>query len=201
MAHPDDYEVGLRGVFGLYFGEVTDNRDPERRGRVRIKVPGLIEPQSDWAFVAMPGQGVPRRGLFLPPGIGAIVVVGFIQGDVEEPIILGGIVSPDAATQAPYAGLSAEETPNQLSICLGRFAIVINGNDSEPSLKIYDEGVSTGASSPAEPVSYVILNGLLRSLSLKGQVAVEVKSAGLVQISGTRVIVQDRVVLINGQTV
>ena len=33
-----------------YDGSVVDNRDPEGRHRVKIRVPGILEPESDWAL-------------------------------------------------------------------------------------------------------------------------------------------------------
>ena len=40
----DDFEAGIAKIGGLYWGIVADVADPLKRGRVRVNVPGLIEP-------------------------------------------------------------------------------------------------------------------------------------------------------------
>ena len=47
---------------GFYDGVVVDNRDPLRVGRVRVRIPGLVEPFSSWALpMANPGGGSDSR--------------------------------------------------------------------------------------------------------------------------------------------
>ena len=76
---------------GLYVGEVVDRADPEGLGRVRVRIPGLIEPASAWAFpLGTLGGGTDRRGFFAVPERGAEVGVLFHQGDVDHPFYLAG---------------------------------------------------------------------------------------------------------------
>ena len=76
--------------FGKFRGTVTDNRDPEFLGRVRVKAPDVYgENESGWAMPALPftGKGV---GLFLIPPTNASVWVEFEHGDPVYPIWTGG---------------------------------------------------------------------------------------------------------------
>lgn len=70
---------------------VTDNKDPEELGRVKVKFPWLDENlTSHWARVAAPMAG-PDRGFFFLPEIDDEVLVAFEHGDVNFPIVIGGL--------------------------------------------------------------------------------------------------------------
>ena len=89
---------GLPGVSGdrhripgLVVGIVTDNDDPEGLGRVKLKFPWLDDSvESWWARVAMPGAGG-DSGMVWIPQVDDEVLVGFEQGDVRHPYVLGGL--------------------------------------------------------------------------------------------------------------
>jgi len=82
-------DVGKLPYF--YWGTVMRTDDPERSGRVRVHINGLTKKETDWAFpVGLPGAGAERKGSYAVPRLGSTVVVGFIQGDFEEPFYLAG---------------------------------------------------------------------------------------------------------------
>jgi uncharacterized protein involved in type VI secretion and phage assembly len=87
MAPPAPADFGMSLVVGV----VTQNKDPDRLGRVRVKYPALGEDvESWWARVASMGAGQERGALMLPV-VGDEVVVGFEQGDVRRPYVLGSL--------------------------------------------------------------------------------------------------------------
>ncbi|GAB4197196.1 MAG: VgrG-related protein [Roseiflexaceae bacterium] len=76
---------------GLVIGIVTDNQDPENLGRVKVKYPWLSsEHTSDWARVVSVGAGA-KRGIEFLPEVNDEVLIGFEQGNVHHPYILGGL--------------------------------------------------------------------------------------------------------------
>ncbi len=76
---------------GLMVGEVTNNNDPLKRGRVRVRFLGLdMQNESGWARLMSLGGGKDRGVVFLPE-VGDEVLVGFEEGDVHHPVILGGL--------------------------------------------------------------------------------------------------------------
>jgi uncharacterized protein involved in type VI secretion and phage assembly len=85
-------ENGEARYFGIYDGLVVDNLDPKNRGRVKVKIPGLCEPSTNWALPAggSHSSGEAGRGGFDPPKIGAAVYVQFLRGDVDAPVYFGG---------------------------------------------------------------------------------------------------------------
>jgi uncharacterized protein involved in type VI secretion and phage assembly len=76
--------------YGKYRGFVVDNDDPEKRGRVKVRVPSVLgEAVSGWALPCMPFGGLTDQGLFLPPEVGAQLWIEFEEGDVSHPIWVG----------------------------------------------------------------------------------------------------------------
>jgi len=81
-------------------GLVVDNQDPEGLGRVQVSLPRLgDEVRTDWARVATPMAG-PDRGWVSLPEVGDEVLVGFLHGDPEQPVVLGALHG--GQDQAPY---------------------------------------------------------------------------------------------------
>ena len=72
-------------------GQVSDAKDPQNSGRVRVKLPMLSDDYvSDWARTVYPGAGK-DRGLVVVPEVGDEVLVAFEHGDMRRPYVLGGL--------------------------------------------------------------------------------------------------------------
>jgi phage protein D/phage baseplate assembly protein gpV len=77
--------------YGVVIGIVTDNADPDERGRVKVKYPWLADDaESFWARVSAPGAGKDYGVTWLPQ-VGDEVLVAFEHGDISHPIVLGGL--------------------------------------------------------------------------------------------------------------
>jgi uncharacterized protein involved in type VI secretion and phage assembly len=87
--------------YGKYRGIVTDNQDPERRGRIRVQVPDVLaDLPSAWALPCVPYTDLGAGSAAVPP-IGTGVWVEFEQGDADLPVWVGswwnsGDMPPDA---------------------------------------------------------------------------------------------------------
>jgi Rhs element Vgr protein len=92
----------LPGVNGLQIGVVVGNEDPDGEHRVRVRMP-LVDPGEDgtWARVAATDAG-DDRGFFFRPEIGDEVVLGFLNDDPRQAVILGMLHS--SAKAAPLQG-------------------------------------------------------------------------------------------------
>ena len=83
---------------GVYPALVTNVRDPESLGRVKLNLPWLADDyESDWARVVQLGAG-PGRGILWFPEVGDEVVVAFLAGDPSRPLVVGGLYN---GTDAP----------------------------------------------------------------------------------------------------
>jgi uncharacterized protein involved in type VI secretion and phage assembly len=80
--------AGKNGA-GVYRAIVTDNKDPEGRARLRVKIPE-VESGEAWAELAtlMAGNGYGTEFL---PDVGDEVLVAFEAGDVERPFVIGAL--------------------------------------------------------------------------------------------------------------
>ena len=77
--------------YGVTVGVVTNTKDPENLGRVKVKLPWLSDQdESYWARVVAPMAGS-DRGLYWLPEVDDEVLVAFEQGDMAFPYILGGL--------------------------------------------------------------------------------------------------------------
>lgn len=126
----DDDLVDEDPDFGLYEGTVYDNADPMKRYRVRVTVPGKVEPASDWARpfgTAWGAWGAPPKG--------AIVGLGFLAGDRRCPYYTGGPATPEllAACTPMEAG-----DPAVRVITDGRFTIQFDARAGKEGLRIID---------------------------------------------------------------
>jgi uncharacterized protein involved in type VI secretion and phage assembly len=76
-------------VHEAVIGVVTDNKDPDKLGRV--KIPILSDKDTTWwAQIVMIGAGK-NRGWFFLPEIDDEVLVMFEHGDMERPVVIGAL--------------------------------------------------------------------------------------------------------------
>lgn len=74
---------------GLAIAVVTNNKDPDEWGRVKLKFPWLADDvESHWARVVSIGAGS-GRGFFSLPEVDDEVLVAFENGDFNRPYVLG----------------------------------------------------------------------------------------------------------------
>jgi uncharacterized protein involved in type VI secretion and phage assembly len=78
-------------VEGVTLGVVTDTRDPQGLGRVKVRLPWISEvTESGWARVAVPMAGA-NRGTYFIPEVEDEVLVAFRHGDPRHPYIIGSL--------------------------------------------------------------------------------------------------------------
>lgn len=105
-------EAGI-AMNGVMRAIIDDTRDPQGRGRVRVRVPGAMSESSMWAGVVspvMPSDSENDSG-FAP---GDEVLVAFESGDVRHPYVLG--------TLSPRKDTSPKHRPNPSLITSGPVA-------------------------------------------------------------------------------
>ena len=186
MSSPFDDDIETQGtrLLGLHMGTVTHRDDPERLGRVRFCIPGLIEPHGPWAWpLGTSGGGSKDLGLFAVPEVGAEVGILFNQGDPDEPHYLsahwglpGGKseVPEEARVSPPDTRVLATET-FRIELCESpgkRAARIINRRSGD----------------------YLELDAERNTVVLSGTTSVVIQAAGSVDIRGATVQIQGRTV-------
>ncbi len=90
--------------YGKHRGFVVENDDPEKLGRLRLKVPSVLgnEVVTGWAMPCLPYGGSNNLGTLFIPEIDAGVWVEFEEGDLEFPIWVGTFWSkPGGESELP----------------------------------------------------------------------------------------------------
>lgn len=91
-------------LYGVVTALVTDNRDPDGLGRVKLRFPWLAEDEeSAWAPVAAPMAGN-GRGVFFLPEVDDEVLAAFLHGDPRQPFVLGALWNGKDAPPESNAG-------------------------------------------------------------------------------------------------
>jgi phage baseplate assembly protein V len=80
-----------RRLYGVFAGLIDDNQDPEHEGRVKVRFPWLDDATvSEWCRVVQPYAGDGYGATFVPE-LGTEVLVAFVHGDMNEPVVIGGV--------------------------------------------------------------------------------------------------------------
>jgi uncharacterized protein involved in type VI secretion and phage assembly len=173
----------------LYIGEVVDREDPEGLGRVRVRIPGLVDPASPWAFpLGTVGGGSDRRGFFSVPEKGAEVGVLFHQGDVDHPFYLcghWGKPSGQAEVPEPARSLPKEETPQVRAFETKRFLLAFDDREGKEAFLIKDK----------KSGDQIEFDGVAMGITIKATAGLVLKADGLVNIEGAAVQINGRLVL------
>jgi phage protein D len=174
---------------GLVIGIVTDNQDPEKQGRVKVKYPWLSpDHASDWARVVSVGGG-PTRGIQFVPEINDEVLVGFEQDDVHHPYVIGGLWNGvDAPPGDQSKIVSGGKVEQRVIQSRTGHTITLDDSDGAGAITVQDRsGNIIKLDSVANKLEITIKgNASLEcdgNLSLKAQGQVEIQGMG-VKIDG-----------------
>ena len=78
-------------VYEPVIGLVTDNKDPSKLGRVKVKLPILHKDETTfWCPIIMLGAGKNRGWFFIPEKDDEVLVM-FHHGDLDHPIVVGAL--------------------------------------------------------------------------------------------------------------
>lgn len=180
----DDLQRHDSRLYGMYVGYVKRRDDPERLGRVRVCIPGLLEPESAWAWpLGTVGGGSKDRGFFAVPEEGAEVAIFFNQGDVDAPYYLcaqwgktngENEVPAEAQLESPDNRVFATET----------FRIELN--ESKGSRKLRLTNKKTG--------DHLVFDAEENTVTLEATTALTLRALGAISLEATQVTIAGRVV-------
>lgn len=140
MTPYDPLEPGPR-FLGVAPGIVTDNQDPDKLGRVRVKLPWLSDQiQTFWARVAVPLAGDGYGAYFLP-AVDTEVLVAFEQGRPDRPYIVGALWNgamkpPIGNDEAKDQRVLYTESGLQLVFDDAKETVTITKKDAKASLEV-----------------------------------------------------------------
>lgn len=178
------HEADMRLAF-MHVGVVVDRDDPEKLNRVRVRIPGLIDPASAWARPMGTGWGGSRnRGIFGVPRVGAEVAVFFNGGNVEQPFYMGANWGkPDGETEMPEQATRGD-APDNVVFASETFRIELDETDEAQALRI--SNVKTGDNMVIDAKRNTVMVAATTRLILKaeGEVVID---APVITIGGRAV--------------
>ena len=154
---------------GVAFAVVTNNKDPDGLGRVKVAFPWLdAAVESAWARVVTPMAGR-QRGLYFLPEVDDEVLVAFEHGSPNAPYVLGGLWN--GKDKPPESNADGK---NNLRAIRSRSGHVVRFVDTagEERIEIVDAG---GADS-------IVISKKDNSITVKARSAVTVESGGAVTV-------------------
>ena len=195
--------VGAFGQLGLTIGIVTNNKDPDGVGRVRVKFPALSDQEESWwARVVTPGGGS-NAGLMFMPQIDDEVLVGFEHGDLRRPFVLGGAVGRRRPSRRRRRRRSSPRTRSSSGGC-GRpngTTLGVRSGD-QPADKHFKVALPDGTTQylGSDKIEIIAMN---KSIELKsGQASILITDQGDIQLKGGNIKIEaTQGVTIDGLTI
>lgn len=208
----------LPGVNGLHIGVVTKlESDPQGEDRIQVKMP-LVDNSADgtWARMATLDAGK-ERGSFFRPEVGDEVILGFINDDPRNPVVLGMMNSKKLPAPMPAADANNEkgfvtrsklklifnddkksftvETPGGQSIVIDDDAgtiTIVDKNDNKLEMSSGGISMESGADMKFKAKGDISIEGVGVKIKASGSLgaegaSTEVKASGNMTLKGAMI--------------
>jgi phage protein D len=187
---------GGRGIAGVVVATVSDVRDPEQLGRVKLTFPWLSDDYvSDWTRTVHAGAGQDRGWLVLPE-VGDEVLAAFEQGDVRRPYVIGGLYNGKDKPRLGD-GLLDNGTVKRRGFVSrkGHRAVFLDGPDQSGIALLTGDDRIRIALKETGTVLHLFSDGTIeiestRDLSLKSKAGITIEATGQLQLKGATVAIE-----------
>ena len=126
----------IGGTVGLLPGLITDINDPKGWGRVKVKLPTLGENVlTGWARTVLTAAG-PKRGLVVPHRVQDEVLVGFEEGDLQRPVVLGALHNGQDTAPTATSGRTGDLSSGLTSANGHQFVLTDAGSRSTDGIDL-----------------------------------------------------------------
>jgi uncharacterized protein involved in type VI secretion and phage assembly len=134
------FEENRRSHWGKYRAFVADRNDPEKLGRLRVRIPSLHgDAVTGWAWPVTPFGGA-GTGLFALPQRDDVVFVEFVEGDPAQPLWSGcAWAKPGGQSEVPAEALDGYPDAVVLRTNAGH-TVVLSDVDGEERITIRAAG-------------------------------------------------------------
>jgi hypothetical protein len=171
-------------LFGMFVGFVVDRDDPKELGRVKVSIPGFLEPNSTWAWpLGTCGGGSKDRGFFAVPELNAEVGILFNQGEISAPYyITTNWGMPGGESEVPEE--AQKSPPNNRVIATETFRIEMDESENDHKLRLLNK--RTG--------DQIVLDADQNSIVIEGTTAIVIKAVGAITLDAAQISIKGRAV-------
>lgn len=174
----DIFEEQEQKYPSMMIGTVV-KRDTEYK-RVRVMIPGFMEPEGPWAYpLGSGGGGSKDRGMIGLPAEGATVAIWFANGDPERPYYMsanwGDDEIPEEAAERDDAVIWSSET----------FCIMLDETEGERKLLIKNRKTD----------DYIELDPENNYITINGTTLIKIEAIGMITLDAAQLILNGRKVL------
>lgn len=181
-----DRSEGEGRFYGVTVGEVTNNKDEEGLGRVKVKFPWLSDTdESYWARVVAPMAGK-ERGLYFLPEVGDEVLVAFEHGNIEFPYILGALWN---GKDKPPESNSDGKNNRRLIKSRSGHEIILDDTDGQEKIVIRDKTQKNEIVVDSKNDSLMIKVEKELTIETKGKISLKT-SGGDLTLEGKNITIQ-----------
>jgi uncharacterized protein involved in type VI secretion and phage assembly len=186
---------------GLVPALVTDNKDPDNLGRVKVKYPWLPQDEgadieSGWVRVVALGAGN-MTGFFWLPEVNDEVMIAFEHGDLNHPYLLGGVWnSKDKTPESSSDAIAGDGTVKTRTIQTRGghiFRFVDDSSGSKIELIDSKQGTKITLDGQAKDLKIETQNEINhkgKTIAMKASSGVTVESSSTLTIKGANVTVE-----------
>ncbi|HXB07030.1 MAG TPA: type VI secretion system Vgr family protein [Puia sp.] len=158
-------------------GEVTDNNDPDKMGRVRVRLRWMTNSErTPWVRIASP-HGGNGKGMYFVPEVGEEVMVGFEGDSPDNPFIIGMVWN--GKNTVPFGNEGNDVKALQTKS--GNFMIM---NDKEGSVHVAD---AKGNDVLIDGSGNIKITGSESIVLTSGDSSISLKKDGTIEITGKNI--------------
>ncbi len=158
---------------GAAVAVVTNDKDPEQTGRVKVRFPWMHDDEeSHWCRIAAT-QGGKSRGNFIRPEVGDEVLCMFERGDPNQPWILGSLWNGNDAPPGP--GNPDGKNDHKFFQSREGHQLIFNDGDDGGYIEVHDgkQRLHTKIDVPGEHIHWLADSGTITIIAPEGLVRME----------------------------
>lgn len=179
-----DRNKALGRTYGVVTGIVTDNKDPEELGRLKVKFPWFSDDnETDWVRMTTFMAGG-MCGSFFLPDVGDEVLVAFEHGNINRPYIIGALWN--GVDKPPETNSDGKNNIRKIKSRSGH-ELIFNDEENKENLEIHTKAghkIFLNDTSDEEKLeildktgnNLIVIDSVENSITISGQKKIDIKS-------------------------